>query len=126
MRGRAKAGRVSFRRVTMDANASDDDDAFGMFGGYASRPRVQRSLSQVVTSGELLGQSLPSRSISVSSAPVNIPQQDERMRHKTADDHRPKNAGDRRRSLIVEVFEWGKNWCDLRRLSSMNFYPLTH
>lgn len=100
----------------MDANASDDDDAFGMFGGYASRPRVQRSLSQVVTSGELSGHSLPSRSISVSSAPIGIPQQDERTRHKTAEDHRNKSAGERRRSLIVEVFEWGKNWCE-----SLNF-----
>nr|XP_027218012.1 ecotropic viral integration site 5 ortholog-like [Penaeus vannamei] len=107
----------------MDANASDDDDAFGMFGGYASRPRVQRSMSQVVTSGELLGHSLPSRSISVSSAPTSILQQDERTRHKTAEDHRPKNAGDRRRSLIVEVFEWGRNWLiesDSKSLNSLS------
>lgn len=59
-----------------------------------------------------MGHSLPSRSISVSSAPTSILQQDERTRHKTAEDHRPKNAGDRRRSLIVEVFEWGRNWCE--------------
>lgn len=108
---------------TMD-NGSDDDDAFGMFGGYASRPRAQRSHSQVLVSGshDFLSQvaAAAANFTSSSTSRLTVPGEDGRRRSR---DERPRSGGERRRSLIAEVLVWGKNWLietDSKSLNSLS------
>lgn len=90
-------------------DTSDDDDAFGVSGGYASRPRCHRSLSQVAESGlqDLLS--------ATTSGPRRRRSGEERARcgsSSSGSSGGNGGTGERRRSLIAEMLVWGKNWCE--------------
>lgn len=88
-------------------DASDDDDAFGVSGGYASRPRPGRSMSQVVASGL---HDLPSPHV-LTTPTVLLSSPKEDRRRKRSGEERPRaGVGERRRSLIADVLVWGKSW----------------
>lgn len=103
-------------------DTSDDDDAFGVSGGYASRPRCQRSLSQVAESGlhDLLN-ATTTTTIST-SVPRRRRSGEERARRGSSSSNGSAHGhgggcgggtgGERRRSLIAEMLVWGKNWCE--------------
>ncbi|KAK4304856.1 hypothetical protein Pmani_023213 [Petrolisthes manimaculis] len=101
-------------------DTSDDDDAFGVSGGYASRPRCQRSLSQVAESGlqDLLNaassprrrRSGEDRTTRGSSGSGSGGGSGSGSGGGSGSGSGSGGTGERRRSLIAEVLVWGKNW----------------
>ena len=103
--------------------SSDDDDVFGL-GGYASRPRPQRSISDQVSapisvpngrnysrsvSGPVLLPSSPSASPSSTSS--SFLQSAANLFTPKSFSTSPYDTDERRRkSFIAGVVDWGKNW----------------
>ncbi|KAG0720777.1 Ecotropic viral integration site 5-like protein [Chionoecetes opilio] len=110
-------------------DVSDDEDAFGVSGGYASRPRPERSLSQVAA---LDLHDLPSPHILTTPTVLLSSPREDRRRKSGEELSRPgqgqlyvpaPGGGERRRSLIAEVLVWGKSWLietDVKSLNSLS------